>query len=405
VAGGLAAYFDIDSLLVRIGFVVLTIAAGGAGLLLYFACWLLIPREDEAGSAADRFIDRHGRTLGIVAGAFIALSLLTATGPFFWGDGNGPWLPLLIVGIVVIVLLLRNDRNEPARTTWTAGVPQPPGTPAGAQPSAVYPPHPMAPPYPPAPTYPPATYSGVTGSGWGWSATAPPTTPPPPPTAPDASATPPVPSTPRERSVLGLLTFGVALVVVGVLVALDRTDVLDVPVTAMLASALAVVGVGLVVGAVIGRARGLVALGVGLTLATAITASVNLPGNASIGEIEWRPTNVSEVATDYRWGVGEARLDLSGVDLTGTTTPVETTAELGIGVLIVTVPDDAVVQLDASVGAGEILLPGQSEGEGNAGITVESTEVLRPDGGAADAPVVLDLDVSIGLGNVEVRRA
>jgi len=57
VASGLASYADIEVLIVRIAFAVLTFF-GGAGIPLYLACWLLIPAEgtDEsiaAGLVAD----------------------------------------------------------------------------------------------------------------------------------------------------------------------------------------------------------------------------------------------------------------------------------------------------------------------------------------------------------------
>jgi phage shock protein PspC (stress-responsive transcriptional regulator) len=44
VASGLARYFGLDVLLVRIALVVL-VFVGGIGLPLYLACWLLIPEE------------------------------------------------------------------------------------------------------------------------------------------------------------------------------------------------------------------------------------------------------------------------------------------------------------------------------------------------------------------------
>jgi phage shock protein C len=42
VAGGLGEYFDIDPVIVRIAFVVLTVA-GGWGVLAYVLCWIIIP--------------------------------------------------------------------------------------------------------------------------------------------------------------------------------------------------------------------------------------------------------------------------------------------------------------------------------------------------------------------------
>ncbi|MBR6964212.1 MAG: PspC domain-containing protein [Prevotella sp.] len=44
VCGGLAEYFDVDSLIVRIIFVVLVLGYG-TGLLAYLLLWLLAPRR------------------------------------------------------------------------------------------------------------------------------------------------------------------------------------------------------------------------------------------------------------------------------------------------------------------------------------------------------------------------
>ncbi len=44
VCGGIAEYFDVDSLLVRIGFLVLFFGLG-TGLLAYILLWLLAPRR------------------------------------------------------------------------------------------------------------------------------------------------------------------------------------------------------------------------------------------------------------------------------------------------------------------------------------------------------------------------
>ena len=44
VCGGLAEYFGLDSLLVRLAFVVL-ILGWGSGLLLYILLWILAPKQ------------------------------------------------------------------------------------------------------------------------------------------------------------------------------------------------------------------------------------------------------------------------------------------------------------------------------------------------------------------------
>ena len=56
VAGGLAEYFNVDTMIVRIGFVVLTIF-GGAGIPLYLAGLLLIPEEGSDQSIASSLIE------------------------------------------------------------------------------------------------------------------------------------------------------------------------------------------------------------------------------------------------------------------------------------------------------------------------------------------------------------
>ncbi|MFH1751115.1 MAG: PspC domain-containing protein [Candidatus Micrarchaeota archaeon] len=46
VCGGMGKYFGIDSNLVRLAFVLLAFA-GGAGIILYLAAWLLLPEEQS----------------------------------------------------------------------------------------------------------------------------------------------------------------------------------------------------------------------------------------------------------------------------------------------------------------------------------------------------------------------
>lgn len=48
VAGGLAEYFDMDPILVRVGFVVLSICFGGIGLVAYAALAIFMPAPDTA---------------------------------------------------------------------------------------------------------------------------------------------------------------------------------------------------------------------------------------------------------------------------------------------------------------------------------------------------------------------
>jgi phage shock protein PspC (stress-responsive transcriptional regulator) len=56
VAGGLARYFGVDAVIIRIAFVVLTFI-GGAGIPLYLAGLLLIPDEGSETSIASSLIE------------------------------------------------------------------------------------------------------------------------------------------------------------------------------------------------------------------------------------------------------------------------------------------------------------------------------------------------------------
>lgn len=50
VAAGFGRYLDVDPVLARLAFVLLAFV-NGLGVLLYLAAWLLMPRDDAAGSA------------------------------------------------------------------------------------------------------------------------------------------------------------------------------------------------------------------------------------------------------------------------------------------------------------------------------------------------------------------
>ncbi|SFL24402.1 PspC domain-containing protein [Geodermatophilus ruber] len=66
VCGGLAEYSGIDTVLWRVGFVVLTLL-GGAGVLVYLLLWVLTPSAplapDRAPTPLDGLVDRLHATL------------------------------------------------------------------------------------------------------------------------------------------------------------------------------------------------------------------------------------------------------------------------------------------------------------------------------------------------------
>jgi phage shock protein C len=45
VCGGLGEYFDIDPVIVRLIWVILTIASFGVGIIAYLLAWIIIPKH------------------------------------------------------------------------------------------------------------------------------------------------------------------------------------------------------------------------------------------------------------------------------------------------------------------------------------------------------------------------
>ncbi len=411
VCGGIAAYLGIDPLILRIVVVVLTIF-GGSGLLLYAAGWLLIPDEGQQFSEIERLIGRdrqRGPSVGAIIVTVIGLIVLVTSLSVGAAFGHGWWLggpdlwPLVVVGaIVALVWYARRDNHAPvpsgAPASYTAPAPYP--APAAQSPkSSQAPGTPMASSGPgtDAPTLvdvPVGMGSAAVAVGSGGAGGAPPTAswelPPQPQPEP-----PKPPKPPKQRSALGALTWWVLLVAAGVMWLLDRTTSLHVTATTFVAVLLGIVGLGLVVGAFVGRSRGLVALGIILSLATATVALMPSVGHARTGTVTWTPTSVSAVPTDgYQLAAGRSTLDL-------TTTSIDSAREVhvqqGAGRLVVLVPQSAHVVLDATVGAGQVRGPDGREDDGLA-------SSLTGDFGTATGPT-LTLRLELGVGSMEVRYA
>jgi phage shock protein PspC (stress-responsive transcriptional regulator) len=111
VCGGLAEYFGIDPVIVRVVAVAL-VFAGGAGLLAYVAAWLLVPEHDAEPGA------RPGRTATIVGA--IALVLAVCTLVPFWGgplggwDWAGPFVFLVFLGLAGLGIWWLASGERPA---------------------------------------------------------------------------------------------------------------------------------------------------------------------------------------------------------------------------------------------------------------------------------------------------
>jgi phage shock protein PspC (stress-responsive transcriptional regulator) len=205
----------------------------------------------------------------------------------------------------------------------------------------------------------------------------------------------PEPRQPARPSLL-LPVLGALFTAAGVLGLLAVLDVYDVDVAVALAGGVVIVGAAIAVGASTSRRVGaLVLLGLVLLAGFAVAAVTPVSISSGIGERLERPVGLAELEDSYELGIGELAVDLSGVELASGTTDVD--VRLGIGEIILTVPEDVALEIDARAAAGEVDLLGARD-EGAA-----AHERLTLAGPTADAPV-LRIDADVSLGAIEVRR-
>jgi hypothetical protein len=219
---------------------------------------------------------------------------------------------------------------------------------------------------------------------------------PPAPSGPGVTATPAPPPV-RPHSALGRLTVSLAAFALGVVVLIDVAGA-HVPASTYFATPLAVVAAGLVLGAWYGRARGLIGLGVVLTVLLAIAAALegwNLTGTHD--SVNWRPAGFEQVAPGYRIGVGDAVLDLSAVNFTGHTATIQ--VHLSMGNLDIVLPSTVDVEVHSTVKVGDATVLGQEWGGiGQGEHIVTDTGADGPGGGH------LTITAVVNVGDLEVRR-
>ena len=381
VAGGLARHLDVDPLVLRVAFVVL-VFFGGAGLILYGACWLLVP--EDGAERAPLHLDERSRTVALViVGAIAALALIGDS----WGASWFPW-PIAVVALLALWLLTRNSTPPvpPAPPTYGPYGPTygPYGPTYGPTQPPAYGPTPYAQGSPGAPVPPAAASTGVA---------------PVPPTPP-TSYRPYVPPTtyvrppnPRKRGPI-LFWFTIALIALaeGVLGIVDLAGA-DVAGPAYPALALGISGVMLLVGAFFGRAGGIILVGFLAAFALAVATAADQIDAKSVSVT---PLSAAGVDPHYSLDVGEQHIDLSEVTdvsaLDGRTIAVEGK----VGTIDITLPPGLRADIDASIdGPGTIKLFGSEQGD----VGVEEHRLVGP----PDAPTIT-LDLELRVGQIEVTR-
>ena len=348
VAAGLSLRFRVHVALIRTVFALLCLA-GGLGVLLYLAGWVLIPGEGQTDAIVQRWMNTgHARRwVGILLVGLAVIILGNAT-ELIRGD-----LAFAVVLVGIGVMLYRGDLGRGDHR-----------------------------PEQPQPTSREVSSEGVEASAA--------------PLAPSAAAAPPPP---RERSYLGRVCLGIAVIALGTLGLFDEIiGGFHPDFYHYAALAVGVIGAGVVVGAWFGRPAGLVILGIFLLPILVISRLVAAGGAdlmsiefTSVGHVQHQPGSVEDIRSSYELGVGGLTIDLRDVDFEGETVWVET--EVGIGGVLVRLPEGVAADVSGEVGIGTLQV-GDRE---RSGVGVEAD--LRLEGSAG----TLVLDSEVGIGEIEVR--
>ncbi len=400
VAAGLARHLGVDVVWVRLAFVLSTVFVSGFGLVAYVAAWIIIPAGDdtEAGAPGRAWTDRQGRGAAfwtgvalVAVGGLLLLDLLLT--PLRDRFGIPPTdevlLPLLLIGAGLLVW--RAGRDGRARRAGADGD-RTDRDPANGD---------------------PADGPGLGDRIEAWAEAAEPRV--------EAwaerlegraeafDARLEARAAARSRSRVAPVTFGAALLTLGVTWLAASLGVAGLTLVRVLAATLLVVGVGLLVGAFRGRGRGLVAAG--LLLAPIVLVGVlapQLPGGLGTWRLDdgglrvdadartVRPEGLAVLPDEYEFPAGDVTVDLRALDPTDVAAAGTTTldVEVGAGRLRVLLPDDVTVDVSVELGVGRIRIGGT----GSDGVGLERRTVL--DGG--DGLLVLHIDQ--GLGTVTVTR-
>lgn len=186
------------------------------------------------------------------------------------------------------------------------------------------------------------------------------------------------------------VALGVILLGAGVAWLLEETGAVDLSYESWIGILL--VAIGLAIALTPGRHGLLATLGILVFLAGLPALLVDrdvLQGG--VGDAVEAPATRAQLE-EYHHGIGKLTIDLTaqGLDLDGATVK----ATLGIGEILVLVPPDTDVTLDAHAGIGNVDAFGENEG----GLDVDVERISGTSGSQE-----LDLELEVGIGDVRVR--
>ncbi|TVR68749.1 MAG: hypothetical protein EA415_15835 [Sphaerobacteraceae bacterium] len=192
------------------------------------------------------------------------------------------------------------------------------------------------------------------------------------------------------------ILFGLILVSLGLLWLLDVSGVMSVTWAIVGSVMLVIIGVLLIVAARQDSHGGMIFLGIILSGVVLLGSLASWPSfEGSIGDEQISPTTMSELQSEYSLSVGSQEIDLTGLTFPEGETDIE--IRHGTGDLEIILPDNAAYRIEWSVGLGDAQVLDQNRsGFGQDGVW-ESDDIEQAD-------VVVNLDVQLGLGALEVRQ-
>lgn len=346
MCGGLSRHLGLDVNVIRAVFVV-AIGAVGLGLVVYLLAWGLTPTAETS----EELLPVPPPNPWSLAGVGLVTAAVGASARLLAEELDLLLVPLGLGTVAALVFWARPPgRIHEPRVRWVAG---------------------------PGPDH---EDSLSRSDGGGGSATA---------TATRTRTSPPVLAS-RYAPVLGPLTVGVLLAGFGFFALAEVTGAMDVPWGAV--SSLALVGIGavLMAGTWIGRPIGLVPIGAGLAAVLTLGSLIGTPLAGGIGARTVRAEGTAPVVE--RVAVGSLELDLSRLDLSAG--PVDVSASVTGGELVVFVPAGVPVAIDARVGMGKLRLFEQAA----RGFSV-SRDAHEP-----GDPAAIVAELKVGVGSLLVER-
>jgi hypothetical protein len=210
------------------------------------------------------------------------------------------------------------------------------------------------------------------------------------------------PESPRHNGRTWSLWVGAICIVGGVVALLQVLDVVDLAFSTTVAGMLLAVGVAMVVGAWYGRARWL-ALPALVLLTLLLTDDVmDVPLDAGTGD----RTVVVDLdhlrPKERQLAAGQLTVDLRRIDPAPGEVP-KIKADVGLGQLVVILPDDMIADVDARVKVGSLDADGRPSTDGGVDLHRNFNMEKDPDGRTERPRDHVDLRLRVGMGNIEVR--